>query len=134
MKNNTIIIDAEKNVLGVDVGDAEMTQRKAAWKMLPPYKATPQPAAPGPIHQNVKTMPRKGCVNPTNNRRRTREREVPSCGNSAYEGKKQRLVAFLSSRMPGHPAREIPQPVPHDRKTAPAARLDVRDFKQRPAS
>jgi dihydroxy-acid dehydratase len=36
---DTIIIDAEKNVLDVAVSDAEMTQRKNAWKM-PPYKAT----------------------------------------------------------------------------------------------
>ena len=36
---DAIIIDAEKNELSVAVSDAEMAQRKAAWKM-PPYKAT----------------------------------------------------------------------------------------------
>ena len=40
IKNGDIItIDAEKNELSVAVSDAEMAQRKAAWKM-PPYKAT----------------------------------------------------------------------------------------------
>ena len=40
IKNGDVIaIDAEKNELSVAVSDAEMAQRKAAWKM-PPYKAT----------------------------------------------------------------------------------------------
>ena len=34
-----ITIDAEKNLLAVDVPDAEMAARRAAWKM-PPYKST----------------------------------------------------------------------------------------------
>ncbi len=36
---DTVVIDAEKNELGVAVSDAELAQRKRAWKM-PPYKAT----------------------------------------------------------------------------------------------
>ena len=34
-----ITIDAEKNVLTVDLSEKEMTERRAAWRM-PPYKAT----------------------------------------------------------------------------------------------
>jgi len=34
-----ITIDAEKNLLSVDLSEAELAQRRAAWKM-PPYKAT----------------------------------------------------------------------------------------------
>ena len=40
IKNGDVItIDAEKNALDVAVSEAEMAQRKSAWKM-PPYKAT----------------------------------------------------------------------------------------------
>ena len=36
---DAIIIDAEKNILDVNIDEAEIAKRKAAWKM-PPYKAT----------------------------------------------------------------------------------------------
>jgi dihydroxy-acid dehydratase len=35
---DTITIDAEKNLLSVDLADDELNKRRAAWKM-PPYKA-----------------------------------------------------------------------------------------------
>jgi dihydroxy-acid dehydratase len=53
-----ITIDAETSVLGVDVDEAEMKKRRAAWSM-PPYKATR-----GTLHKYIKTVKNasEGCV------------------------------------------------------------------------
>ncbi len=53
-----ITIDAETSVLGVDVDEAEMEKRRAAWSM-PPYKATR-----GTLHKYIKTVKNasEGCV------------------------------------------------------------------------
>ena len=55
---DVITIDAGKNELSVAVSDAEMTRRKAAWKM-PPYKATR-----GTLYKFIKTVKNasEGCV------------------------------------------------------------------------
>ncbi|MDO8598370.1 MAG: FAD-binding protein, partial [Sulfuricaulis sp.] len=47
---------------------------------------------------------------------------------SAYEEKKQRLVAFLQSNAGGVRLGKSTSNLFRDRKAAPAARLDVRDF------
>ncbi len=53
-----ITIDAESSVLGVDIDEAEMEKRRAAWSM-PPYKATR-----GTLHKYIKTVKNasEGCV------------------------------------------------------------------------
>jgi dihydroxy-acid dehydratase len=53
-----VIIDAEKNVLNVDISDQEMAKRKAIWKM-PPYKATR-----GTLYKYIKNVKNasEGCV------------------------------------------------------------------------
>ncbi len=55
---DVITIDAERNELSVAVSDAEMTKRKAAWKM-PPYKATR-----GTLYKYIKNVKNasEGCV------------------------------------------------------------------------
>ena len=59
VKNGDVIaIDAEKNTLDVQVSDAEMARRRAAWTM-PPYKATR-----GTLYKYIKTVKdaSEGCV------------------------------------------------------------------------
>jgi len=59
IKNGDVItLDAKKNVISVDVSDAEMEKRRAAWKM-PPYKATR-----GTLYKYIKTVKSasEGCV------------------------------------------------------------------------
>jgi len=53
-----INIDAVKNVISVELSDAELSKRKAEWKM-PPYKATR-----GTLHKYIKTVKNasEGCV------------------------------------------------------------------------
>ena len=53
-----ITIDAEKNSIAVDVADAELQKRRAAWQM-PPYKATR-----GTLYKYIKTVrsASEGCV------------------------------------------------------------------------
>jgi dihydroxy-acid dehydratase len=53
-----ITIDANSNLLGVDVSDAEMERRRAAWTM-PSYKATR-----GTLSRYIKTVKNasEGCV------------------------------------------------------------------------
>jgi dihydroxy-acid dehydratase len=53
-----ITIDAEKNSIAVDIADAEMQKRRAAWQM-PPYKATR-----GTLYKYIKTVRNasEGCV------------------------------------------------------------------------
>jgi dihydroxy-acid dehydratase len=53
-----VIIDAEKNVLNVDISDQEMAKRKAVWRM-PPYKATR-----GTLYKYIKNVKNasEGCV------------------------------------------------------------------------
>ncbi len=59
IKNGDVItIDANSKSLSVNVSDAEMTRRRAAWKM-PPYKATR-----GTLHKYIKSVKNasEGCV------------------------------------------------------------------------
>jgi dihydroxy-acid dehydratase len=59
IKNGDVItLDAKKNVISVNVSDAEMQKRRAAWKM-PPYKATR-----GTLYKYIKTVKSasEGCV------------------------------------------------------------------------
>jgi dihydroxy-acid dehydratase len=59
IKNGDMItLDAKKNVINVDISDAEMQKRRAAWKM-PPYKA-----ARGTLYRYIKTVKSasEGCV------------------------------------------------------------------------
>ena len=59
VKNGDVIsIDAVKNTLDVNVSEAEMARRRAAWKM-PPYKATR-----GTLYKYIKTVKNasEGCV------------------------------------------------------------------------
>ena len=53
-----VTIDANKNLLGVDVSDEQMSRRLAAWQM-PPYRATR-----GTLHKYIKTVKNasEGCV------------------------------------------------------------------------
>ena len=53
-----IMLDATKNVIHVDINDAEMQKRRTAWKM-PPYKATR-----GTLYKYIKTVKNasEGCV------------------------------------------------------------------------
>jgi len=53
-----ITIDAEQNVLSVDLSEAELAQRKAAW-VMPPYKASR-----GTLYKYIKTVKNAsdGCV------------------------------------------------------------------------
>lgn len=55
---DTITVDAEKNLITVDVTDDEMARRKEAWK-VPPYKATR-----GTLYKYIKTVKSasEGCV------------------------------------------------------------------------
>jgi len=55
---DVITIDADRNELSVAVSDAEMSKRKAAWKM-PPYKATR-----GTLYKYIKNVKNasEGCV------------------------------------------------------------------------
>jgi dihydroxy-acid dehydratase len=55
---DVITIDADRNELSVAVSDAEMSKRKAAWKM-PPYKATR-----GTLYKYIKNVKNAsdGCV------------------------------------------------------------------------
>jgi dihydroxy-acid dehydratase len=53
-----IVLDAEANILSVDISDAELARRREAWKM-PPYKATR-----GTLYKYIKTVASasEGCV------------------------------------------------------------------------
>jgi dihydroxy-acid dehydratase len=53
-----ITLDATRNVIHVDISDAEMQKRRTAWKM-PPYKATR-----GTLYKYIKTVKSasEGCV------------------------------------------------------------------------
>jgi dihydroxy-acid dehydratase len=55
---DVITINAESNAITVDVSDAEMEKRRAAWTM-PPYKATR-----GTLYRYIKTVKNasEGCV------------------------------------------------------------------------
>jgi dihydroxy-acid dehydratase len=55
---DVITIDAERNVLSVDVSDQEMAARREAWRM-PPYKATR-----GTLYKYIKNVKdaSQGCV------------------------------------------------------------------------
>lgn len=55
---DAITIDAESSVLAVDIDEAEMEKRRAAWSM-PPYKATR-----GTLHKYIKMVKNasEGCV------------------------------------------------------------------------
>jgi len=55
---DTITIDAERNILDVNVSEAELVRRRAAWKM-PPYKATR-----GTLYKFIKNVKNasEGCV------------------------------------------------------------------------
>ena len=55
---DTVTVDSVKNRLDVDVDDAQMAQRKAAW-VMPPYKATR-----GTLYRYIKTVKNasEGCV------------------------------------------------------------------------
>ena len=55
---DVITIDADKNMLAVNVSEADMAQRRALWKM-PPYKATR-----GTLHKYIKCVKNasEGCV------------------------------------------------------------------------
>ncbi len=55
---DVITIDADKNMLAVNVSEADMVQRRALWKM-PPYKATR-----GTLHKYIKSVKNasEGCV------------------------------------------------------------------------
>jgi dihydroxy-acid dehydratase len=57
-KGDLITIDAERNVLNVDLTEAELSRRKAAWTR-PPYKATS-----GALYRYIKTVKSasEGCV------------------------------------------------------------------------
>ena len=59
LKDGDIVtIDADKNLLSVDVSDAQMSERLAGWQM-PPYRATR-----GTLHKYIKTVKNasEGCV------------------------------------------------------------------------